>query len=248
MIIKSESKQTTISKKVSLKGVGLHTGQEVEINFLPADIDNGYTFRRIDLEGMPVIKADASLVTNTQRGTCLEKNGVTIQTCEHVLAALVGLEIDNAVIELSTSEPPIMDGSSKYFVEALERAGTKELEAFREVFVVKDVISYSDEETGSDITIIPSDEYQITTMVDFGTKVLGTQNATLQHLSEFKDKISDSRTFSFLHELEALLEHGLIKGGDLNNAIVYVDKAISKETMERLKVAFNKDSISVKAN
>ena len=162
--------------------------------------------------------------------------------------ALVGLEIDNVIIELSTSEPPIMDGSSKYFVEALESVGTKEQEAFREVFVVKDVISYSDEETGSEITIIPSDEYQITTMVDFGTKVLGTQNATLQHLSDFKEEISDSRTFSFLHELETLLEHGLIKGGDLNNAIVYVDKPISKETMERLKVAFNKDSISVKAN
>jgi UDP-3-O-[3-hydroxymyristoyl] N-acetylglucosamine deacetylase/3-hydroxyacyl-[acyl-carrier-protein] dehydratase len=149
MIIKSESKQTTISKKVSLKGVGLHTGLDVEINFLPAEINNGYAFRRIDLEGLPIIKADANLVTNTQRGTCLEKNGVTIQTCEHVLAALVGLEIDNVIIELSTSEPPIMDGSSKYFIEALESAGSVEQEAFREVFVVKNVISYSDEETGS---------------------------------------------------------------------------------------------------
>jgi UDP-3-O-[3-hydroxymyristoyl] N-acetylglucosamine deacetylase/3-hydroxyacyl-[acyl-carrier-protein] dehydratase len=178
----------------------------------------------------------------------LEKNGVIIQTCEHVLAALVGLEIDNVIIELNTSEPPIMDGSSKYFVEALERAGKEEQDAFREIFVVKDVISYTDEQSGSEITIIPSDEYQITTMVDFGTKVLGTQNATLQHLSNFKEEISDSRTFSFLHELEMLLEHGLIKGGDLNNAIVYVDKPISKATMERLKVAFNKDSISVKPN
>jgi UDP-3-O-[3-hydroxymyristoyl] N-acetylglucosamine deacetylase/3-hydroxyacyl-[acyl-carrier-protein] dehydratase len=165
-----------------------------------------------------------------------------------VLAALVGLEIDNVIIELSTSEPPIMDGSSKYFIEALESAGTEEQDAFREIFVVKDVISYTDEQTGSEITIIPSDEYQITTMVDFGTKVLGTQNATLQHLSNFKEEISDSRTFSFLHELEMLLENGLIKGGDLNNAIVYVDKPISKETMGRLKVAFNKDSISVKPN
>ena len=195
-----------------------------------------------------MINADANLVTNTQRGTCLEKNGVTIQTCEHVLAALVGLEIDNVIIELSTSEPPIMDGSSKYFIEALESAGVIELEAFRDVFVVKDVISYIDEETGSEITIIPSDEYQVTTMVDFGTKVLGTQNATLQHLSDFKKDISDSRTFSFLHELEMLLESGLIKGGDLNNAIVYVDKPLSEETMERLKKAFNKDSISVTSN
>ena len=248
MIYKTEVKQTTIGKKVSLTGVGLHTGMEVEINFLPGEINDGYKFRRIDLEGLPMFNADANLVTNTQRGTCLEKNGVTIQTCEHVLAALVGLEIDNVIIELSTSEPPIMDGSSKYFIEALESAGVEELEAFRDVFVVKDVISYIDEETGSEITIIPSDEYQVTTMVDFGTKVLGTQNATLQHLSDFKKDISDSRTFSFLHELEMLLESGLIKGGDLNNAIVYVDKPLSEETMERLKKAFNKDSISVTSN
>ena len=248
MIYKTEAKQTTISKKVSLTGVGLHTGKEVEINFLPAEINDGYKFRRIDLEGLPIINADASLVTNTQRGTCLENNGVTIQTCEHVLAALVGLEIDNVIIELNTSEPPIMDGSSKYFIEALESVGIKELEAFREVFIVKDVISYVDEESGSEITIIPSDEYQVTTMVDFGTKVLGTQNANLLHLSDFKKDISDSRTFSFLHELEMLLERGLIKGGDLNNAIVYVDKPLCQETMERLKIAFNKESISVTSN
>ena len=248
MIFKTESKQTTISKKVSLKGVGLHTGQEVEINFLPAEINDGYKFCRIDLEGHPIINADANLVTNTQRGTCLERNGVTIQTCEHVLAALVGLEIDNVIIELSASEPPIMDGSSKYFIEALESAEIKELDAFREVFIVKDVISYVDEESGSEITIIPSEEYQVTTMVDFGTKVLGTQNATLQHLYDFKKQISDSRTFSFLHELEMLLENGLIKGGDLNNAIVYVDKPLSEETMERLKRAFKKDSIAVTSN
>ena len=248
MIYKTEAKQTTISKKVSLTGVGLHTGKEVKINFLPAEINDGYKFRRIDLEGLPIINADASLVTNTQRGTCLENNGVTIQTCEHVLAALVGLEIDNVIIELNTSEPPIMDGSSKYFIEALESVGIKELEAFREVFIVKDVISYVDEESGSEITIIPSEEYQVTTMVDFGTKVLGTQNANLLHLSDFKKDISDSRTFSFLHELEMLLERGLIKGGDLNNAIVYVDKPLSQETMERLKIAFNKESISVTSN
>jgi UDP-3-O-[3-hydroxymyristoyl] N-acetylglucosamine deacetylase/3-hydroxyacyl-[acyl-carrier-protein] dehydratase len=248
MIVKTEIKQTSIAKESTLKGVGLHTGKEVTLKFIPAHANNGYTFKRIDLEGEPIIPADANLVTNTQRGTCLERNGVTIQTCEHVLAALVGLEIDNAIIELNSSEPPIMDGSSKYFVEALEKAKIKELEAYREIYVVKDVISFSDDETGSDITIIPSKEYQITTMVDFGTKVLGTQNASMNRLSEFKEDFSDSRTFSFLHELETLLEHGLIKGGDLNNAIVYVDKPLSEDTMERLKLAFGKDSISVKAN
>jgi len=247
-MIKSESKQTTISKEISLKGVGLHTGKEVTLTFKPADINNGYAFQRIDLEGNPIIVADVNYVTSTQRGTCLEKNGVTIQTCEHVLAALVGLDIDNVIIALDESEPPIMDGSSKFFIEALEKAEVVEQEAQREVYVVKDVISYYEEESGSEITIIPSEEYQVTAMVDFGTKVLGTQNATLTTISDFKNEIANSRTFSFLHEIEMLLEHGLIKGGDLNNAIVYVDKELSPDTMVRLKKAFNKDKITVKPN
>ena len=248
MIVRTNQKQTTILKSQSLSGVGLHTGKNVILRFLPAKANFGYAFKRVDLEGHPLIKADVNSVTSTQRGTCLEKNGVSIQTCEHVLAALVGLEIDNAIVELNSSEPPIMDGSSKFFIEILEKAGVKELDSFREVFVVKDVISFKDEATGSDVTIIPSDEYQVTTMVDFGTKVLGTQNATLSKLSNFKDEISNSRTFSFLHELEMLLEEGLIKGGDLNNAIVYVDKPLSNKTMEKLKIAFDKESISVKPN
>ena len=203
---------------------------------------------RVDLEGSPVIEADANYVVNTQRGTNLEKRGVKIQTSEHVLAALVGMEVDNCIIELNASEPPIMDGSSKFFVEAIEKAGIVEQEKPREEYIVKEVISYTDEETGSEITVIPSEEYQVTTMVDFGTKVLGTQNASLKNLSDFKDEISDARTFSFLHELEMLLENGLIKGGDLNNAIVYVDKELSPKTMEKLREAFKKDNISVKPN
>lgn len=242
------AKQRTIAKEVTLKGVGLHTGANVTMKFVPAPENHGYAFKRVDLEGEPVIEADANYVINTQRGTNLEKRGVKIQTSEHVLAALVGLEIDNVLIELDSPEPPIMDGSSKFFVEALESAGLVEQEAEREIYEVTDVISYKDETTGSEITIIPADEYQITTMVDFGTKVLGTQNATLEHLSDFKKEISDSRTFSFLHELEMLLENGLIKGGDLNNAIVYVDKEISPETMKKLEKAFNKKKLSVKPN
>jgi len=247
-IVNSEIKQKTINNEVSLKGVGLHTGKDVTLTFKPAPVNSGFVFKRIDLEGSPVIEADANYVTNTQRGTCLEKNGVTIQTCEHVLAAFIGLDIDNAIIELDNSEPPIMDGSSKFFVEAIEKAGIFELDAFREEYVVKDVISYLDEESGSEILVMPSTEYQITTMVDFGTKVLGTQNATLNRLSDFKKDIAGARTFSFLHELESLLENGLIKGGDLNNAIVYVDKELSPETMEKLQVAFKKDKINVKQN
>ena len=247
-MITTEIKQTTISKPVSLSGVGLHTGQEVKLTFMPAKADNGYTFTRVDLDGNPIIEANINFVTSTQRGTVLEKNGVTIQTCEHVLAALVGLEIDNVNIELNASEPPIMDGSSKYFVEALESAGKADLDHFREEYVVKNVISYKDEKSGSEITIIPSDHYEVTTMVDFGTKILGTQNATLNNLEDFKNEISNSRTFSFLHEIEMLLNEGLIKGGDLNNAIVYVDKELSKSTMEKLKIAFNKNDIKVKSN
>ena len=241
-------KQKTIKQEVTLKGVGLHTGKEVTMTLKPAPVNNGYTFVRVDLEGHPVIEADANYVVNTQRGTNLEKLGVKIQTSEHVLAACVGCDIDNIIIELNESEPPIMDGSSKYFVEALEQAGIEEQCAERKYYVVKEVISFSDESTGSEILIMPADDYQVTAMVDFGTKVLGTQNATLKNIEDFKEEIANARTFSFLHELESLLDNGLIKGGDLNNAIVYVDKEISDSTMENLKKAFGKDHIAVKAN
>lgn len=241
-------KQRTIGKEISLTGVGLHTGKEVTITFKPASENQGYNFVRVDLEGHPVIEADANYVVNTQRGTNLEKRGVKIQTSEHVLAALVGLEVDNCTIELNASEPPIMDGSSKYFVEAIEKAGIVEQDAPREEYVVKEVISFLDEETGSEIIVMPSDEYQVTTMVDFGTMVLGTQNASMKRISDFKDEIANARTFSFLHEIEMLLDNGLIKGGDLNNAIVYVDKELSPNTMDKLRTAFGKDTISVKPN
>ena len=241
-------KQKTIKSEISLTGVGLHTGKEVKMTFKPAPANNGFTFIRVDLEGQPVIEADANYVVNTQRGTNLEKLGVQIQTPEHVLAALTGCDLDNVIIELNASELPIMDGSSKYFVEAIEKAGIEEQEAKRNVYVVKEVISFTDEATGSEILVMPSDSYCITTMVDFGTKILGTQNATMKSLSEFKEEFSDSRTFSFLHELEALLNNGLIKGGDLNNAIVYVDKEISSTTMDNLKKAFGKENLTVKPN
>jgi len=204
-------KQRTIAKEIILKGVGLHTGENVTMKFIPAPINHGYAFKRVDLEGEPIIEADVNYVVNTQRGTNLEKNGVKIQTSEHVLAALIGMEIDNVLIELDSSEPPIMDGSSKYFVEALDIVGSVEQDADCEEYIVKDVISYKDE-------------------------------------SEFKTEIADARTFSFLHELETLLENGLIKGGDLNNAIVYVDKEISDATMKRLEKAFDKKKLSVKPN
>jgi UDP-3-O-[3-hydroxymyristoyl] N-acetylglucosamine deacetylase/3-hydroxyacyl-[acyl-carrier-protein] dehydratase len=240
--------QTTIANKVTLEGVGLHTGKNVVLTFNPAAANTGYVFKRTDLEGEPTIEADVQYVNDTQRGTNLVKNEVKIHTSEHVLSALVGLEIDNCLIELSAPEPPIMDGSSKFFVKALQKAGKVELSEERDEYIVKEIIHYRDEESGSEMTLIPWDNYQITTMVDFGTKVLGTQNATLEHLDDYVEEISSSRTFSFLHELEMLLENGLIQGGDLNNAIVYVDKPLSDETMDNLKKAFNKTKITVQPN
>ncbi len=243
-----QSKQRTIKKEISLTGVGLHTGKEVKLTFKPAPENHGYVFKRVDLEDEPTVPALASYVKGTERGTRIEKEGVSVQTSEHVLSACVGLEIDNVLIELNSSEPPIMDGSAKFFVKALKEAGIVEQKAERDEYEVKEIISYVDEETGSELMLLPSDHYEVMTMVDFNTKVLGTQNAILSNLADYETEIADSRTFSFLHELETLLDHGLIRGGDLNNAIVYVDKKLSEETFKKLEKAFGKENISVKPN
>ena len=240
--------QKTLGKEVSLNGVGLHTGKKVKLTFKPAPVNTGFVFLRTDIEPSFEIPADVQYVKTTDRGTTLEKDGIKIQTSEHVLAALVGMQIDNCFISMNASESPIMDGSSKFFTEAIQKAGTIEQDEKRNEYVVTELISYKCEESGSEITIMPSENYQVTTMVDFGTKILGTQNATLENISQFKSEIAPSRTFSFLHELETLLENGLIKGGDLNNAIVYVDKPLSESNMDRLKEAFGKEKISVKPN
>jgi len=241
-------KQKTLASEYELNGVGLHTGREVTMKLKPAAVNTGFVFVRTDLEGSPMVEADANYVTSTERGTTIEKKGVKIHTTEHLLAALTGMDLDNVIIEINNAEVPILDGSAKYFIEAIEKAGIEEQDAEREYFVIKDIITYTDPETGSEITAIPADEYQITTMVDFGTKVLGTQNASIKNLSEFKEEIGNARTFSFLHEIEYLLDAGLIKGGDLGNAIVYVDKEITPETREKLTKAFNKDNVSIRPN
>ena len=168
MILKTVP-QKTIAKPVDLEGVGLHTGSKVKLSFIPAPVDTGFVFIRNDIKGKNKIGADVNYVVNTDRGTNIEKDGIKIQTSEHVLAALVGLDIDNCFIQINGPEPPIMDGSSKFFVEALEVAGIKEQDSLRDEFVVNELISYKDEKTGSEITLIPSNEYQVTTMVDFGT-------------------------------------------------------------------------------
>ena len=240
--------QKTISKETSLSGVGLHTGKHVNITFKPAPADTGIVFVRDDIDGDNSINAHIKYISNTDRGTNLDNGLFRVHTSEHVLAAITGLDIDNCFICLDGPEVPIMDGSSKFFINALEQAKIVEQNVLREEFFPSQPISYLCEETGSKISIIPDDKYRVNTIVDYKTKVLGEQEASINHISEFKEEISSARTFSFLHELETLLENGLIKGGDLNNAIVYVDKPLADSNMDILKKAFNKDSISVTPN
>ncbi|HWY38333.1 MAG TPA: bifunctional UDP-3-O-[3-hydroxymyristoyl] N-acetylglucosamine deacetylase/3-hydroxyacyl-ACP dehydratase [Bacteroidia bacterium] len=239
-------KQRTIKKAVSLTGVGLHTGKKVTLTFNPAPENHWYKFQRVDLEGNPVIEADADLVVDTSRGTVLEKNGARVHTIEHVLAALRGLEIDNCLIQVDAPEMPIMDGSSIKFVEALEAAEIAEQEALREYFELKENLSYEDPVKRVEMLAVPQETFRVTVMVDYNSDVLGTQHAGMYHLGEFKNEIAKCRTFVFLHELEALLAHNLIKGGDLDNAIVLVDKEVPKEKLDYLRKVFNKQDVEIK--
>ncbi|HSG68699.1 MAG TPA: bifunctional UDP-3-O-[3-hydroxymyristoyl] N-acetylglucosamine deacetylase/3-hydroxyacyl-ACP dehydratase [Bacteroidales bacterium] len=238
-------KQRTIKKAVSVKGTGLHTGNEVTLTFNPAPEHHGIKFRRVDIEGQPLIEADVDYVVDTSRGTSLSKNGADIHTCEHVLAAVSGLKIDNLLIDLDRSEPPIMDGSSKYFVEALAEAGYREQEAVREYIEIHENIVYTDPKNKIEIIAIPSDTFKVSVMINFETRVLGTQFAVMNDISEFKEEISNSRTFVFLHELEYLLSNNLIKGGDLSNAIVFVNRVVSQEELDRLADLFKKPRVNV---
>jgi UDP-3-O-[3-hydroxymyristoyl] N-acetylglucosamine deacetylase/3-hydroxyacyl-[acyl-carrier-protein] dehydratase len=239
-------KQCTIKKAVSLTGVGLHTGKKVTLTFNPAPVNHWYKFQRTDVEGQPIIEADADLVVDTSRGTTLEKNGVRIYTMEHVLAALRGLEIDNCLIQVDAPEMPIMDGSSIKFIEALEAAEIVEQDADREYFELKENLTYEDPVKGVEMLAVKQDSFRATVMVDYNSDLLGTQHASMYNLSEFKNEIARCRTFVFLHELEMLLQHNLIKGGDLDNAIVLVDKELPKEKLDHLRKIFHKEDVEVK--
>ncbi|MGA0273543.1 MAG: bifunctional UDP-3-O-[3-hydroxymyristoyl] N-acetylglucosamine deacetylase/3-hydroxyacyl-ACP dehydratase [Flavobacteriaceae bacterium] len=247
MIITTE-KQQTLAKIVSLEGKGLHTGETVKLVLKPAPEDTGIIFQRIDLNPPVVLPALATRVNATSRGTSLEMDGVSIMTTEHLLAALYAAKISNRLIEVNSSEIPIMDGSSKPFTEAIIKAGIEVQEAERELFVVNEVIQHHDPETGSEILLLPADKLSYSVMIDFETKVLGTQNAHLHDLEDFQKEIASARTFSFLHELESLLDQGLIKGGDLSNSLVYVDQPLKPVQLEKLKKVFGKKELSVKAN
>lgn len=241
-------KQKTLKQSFKITGKGLHTGKEVTLVIKPAPDDYGFKFIRVDTPDKVVIPADAKYVTTTNRNTCLEKEGKKIQTPEHLLAALLGMDLDNAEIEVDAEEIPIMDGSAKDFVEKIKEAGVVEQKTDRSYFNVTSPITYKEESTGSELTLIPSDNFSVLTVVDFGKNIVGTQNASLDNLDNFETEVSTARTFSFLHEIESLLEQGLIKGGDLKNAIIYVDKEPSTEIMEKLKKIFNQDSVSVRPN
>ena len=238
-------KQTTIVEEVSISGIGLHTGSEVNLKFIPAPANTGYVFRRVDIEGKPEFQALADYVVDTSRGTTLEHKGARITTIEHVLAALVGLSIDNVIVEMDQEEAPILDGSSFYYVHILQEIGLKELEEVREYFELNEVISYYDEKRNTEMTIIPDTTRRISTMIDYNTTVLGTQNAELNNFSDFATEIAPCRTFVFLHELEFLLDNNLIKGGDLSNAIVFVNKQVSDKELVRLAELFNKPTVKV---
>jgi len=239
-------KQRTIKTPVTVSGVGLHTGEKVSLTFKPAPENHWYKFQRVDLPEKPIIEADADNVVSTDHGTTLEKRGARVHTTEHVLAALVGMEIDNCLIEVTGPEMPIMNGSSMPFIEALERAGIVEQEAERTYFELKSNLSYEDNVKHVEMLAVPQDEFRLTVMVDYNSEVLGTQHAHIYKVGEFKSEIAMCRTFVFLHELEMLLKHNLIKGGDLDNAIVLVDKPIPDEDLSHLRKVFNKPDVEIK--
>ena len=240
-------KQHTLAQPISISGTGLHTGILVDMVLNPANPGFGIQFKRIDLPGQPIIKADCDLVTDTSRGTTLEDNGAKISTVEHILAALVGMGVDNCLIEINGPEIPIIDGSSQPFVEIIEEAGVEEQEAAKHWYTIDTNISYYHEGKRVEMVAMPAVEYKVTTLIDFNSPVLGTQHAGLKSISEFKTEIAPCRTFCFLHELEALLANNLIKGGDINNAIVIVDKPVTQVEMTRLATIFKKDKIEVES-
>ena len=241
------TKQKTIKSAVSFEGVGLHTGEKIKLTILPAKENHGYKFQRTDLEGQPIINADVSNVTETQRGTTLEQNGGVIHTTEHVLAAIYASGIDNCLIQVDGVEVPIMDGSSKIFIDTIEEVGLEEQNAEIKYFVIKETIKFEIEERGIEFLAVPDEKYRITVMVDYNSPVLGTQHASMMDISEFKKDFSPCRTFVFLKELEYLAENNLIKGGDLDNAIVLVEREnISEEEINKLKKILGKEDLEIK--
>ncbi len=239
-------KQQTIKKAATISGVGLHTGVQTTMSFVPAKPNHGIKFQRIDLPGSPIIEADCDRVVDVSRGTTIEQSGARVSTIEHTLAALVGLEIDNVLIQLDGPEAPIMDGSSIQFVNALKEVGTEEQNALRDFFEVQDSIFYREAARNVEIAALPLDDYRITVMVDYNSPVLGSQHASITNIQQFEKEIASCRTFCFLHELEMLYKNNLIRGGDLNNAIVIVDRVLEPHELDNIARMLNKPKVEVK--
>ncbi|MBC7921336.1 MAG: bifunctional UDP-3-O-[3-hydroxymyristoyl] N-acetylglucosamine deacetylase/3-hydroxyacyl-ACP dehydratase [Ferruginibacter sp.] len=240
------TKQHTIKKAVTVSGVGLHTGVHTHLTFVPAKPNHGIKFQRTDLAGQPTVEADVDNVVDLSRGTTLEQHGARINTVEHTLAALVGLQIDNVLVQLDGPEPPIMDGSAIQFIEPLEEVGTEEQNALRNFFEVTESIHYRDKERDVEMAALPLNDYRLTVMVDYNSPTLGSQHASLNDIRLFTKEIASCRTFCFLHELEMLYKQNLIRGGDLNNAIVVVDRVIEDDELDHLASLFNKPKVEVR--
>ncbi len=239
--------QRTLANPFTISGKGLHTGVNVTMSFLPAPENHGFKFRRIDLPGQPIIEADAEYVADTSRGTLLQKNGARIGTIEHAMAALIGMGLDNVLIEINNEEAPILDGSSTAYVEAIDRTGVVEQAEERRYLEIKKKIVYRDEKTGSELIALPDEDYSLNILISFNSRVLHNQFATLNSISDFRTEIAGCRTFVFLHELEYLLRNtNLIKGGDLSSAIVIIDKEVSQHELDRLADLFHHEHVAVK--
>ncbi len=239
------AKQNTIQQPVAVSGVGLHTGTNVTLTFQPAPENHGIKFQRVDLDGQPVVAAEVSRVVSTQRGTTLKAGEAQVSTVEHVLSALVGLEVDNVLLQIDGPEVPIMDGSAQPFVKAIRQAGIQVQNEEREYFEIQEPIFFRDAETGSEMMALPSEKFEVTTLIDFNSDVLGQQYAELRTITDFEKEIAPCRTFVFLHELEFLFKQNLIKGGDLDNAIVIVDRVVSQDELDELAQMLGKPSVKV---
>lgn len=237
--------QHTIKEEVTISGAGIHSGEAVTMRLKPAEPNTGIVFQRIDLPGKPLVKADVDNVIETNRSTTIEVNGARISTIEHLMASLVGTGVDNVLIEIDGEEIPILDGSAEPFVEALEKTGTQKQNAKKIFYSIDHNITFTDEEKKVEMVALPYHDYRINTLIDFNSPVLGTQHASIKNISQFNSEIAPSRTFCFFHELELLLANNLIKGGDINNAIVVVDKSVTKEQIGRISKVFNIKDVHV---
>jgi UDP-3-O-[3-hydroxymyristoyl] N-acetylglucosamine deacetylase/3-hydroxyacyl-[acyl-carrier-protein] dehydratase len=237
--------QHTLASPIAISGVGIHSGHTVDIVLKPADPNNGIVFQRVDLPGKPIVKADVDNVVETTRSTTIEANGARVSTIEHLMAALVGCQVDNVLIEINAPEVPILDGSAEPFVEIISQAGVKKQSTPKVYYTLQHNITFVDEVKKVEMVALPYHEYRVNTLIDFNSPVLGTQHADIKHISEFKDQIAPCRTFCFFHELEYLMDHNLIKGGDINNAIVVVDKPVTDAQVKRISKVFHKKDVKI---